>query len=41
MARFIDRILGAGKPAGKAEGGENAAAKPGPMTTGKLIGAGG
>ena len=41
MAGFIDKILGTGKSAGKAEGSDNTAANPGPMMTAKLIGAGG
>ena len=41
MAGFIDKILGTGKSAAKAEGSDNTAANPGPMMTAKLIGAGG
>ena len=41
MGGFIDRILGAGKSGGRAEDRGNIVARPGPMTTGKLIGAGG
>ena len=41
MASFIDRIRGAAKGAGEANAPENAPAKPGPLSTGKLIGSGG
>ena len=41
MASFIDRIRGAAKGAGEANGPENAPAKPGPLDTGKVIGSGG
>ena len=41
MASFIDRIRGAAKGAGEANGPENAPANPGPLDTGKLIGSGG
>ena len=41
MASFIDRIRGAAKGAGEANGLENAPAKPGPLDTGKVIGSGG
>ena len=41
MASFIEKIRGAAKGAGEANGPENAPAKPGPLDTGKLIGSGG
>ena len=41
MAGFIDRILGAGQPAGNDGVGGKASPGPGPMATGRLIGAGG
>ena len=41
MASFIEKIRGAAKGAGEANGPENAPAKPGPLDTGKVIGSGG
>ena len=41
MASFIGRIRGAAKGPGQANGPEHAPAKPGPLSTGRLIGAGG
>ena len=41
MASFIDRIRGATKGSGQDNGPENAPANPGPLSTGRLIGAGG
>ena len=41
MASFIDRIRGTTKGSGQDNGPENAPANPGPLSTGRLIGAGG
>ena len=41
MASFIDRIRGATKGSGQDNGPENVPANPGPLSTGRLIGAGG